>query len=141
MLSQPGQKKIKYEGHSRTKVYVEEAEECIAEVVLAKVPSIGFRDRRHYEQLYREQEHGLEALAHSHSPIDTRNPLDDDVPTTAANMSPPISPVRAEAPALPVRRQTVDGLGVISRSPTDDSTGRASEFATFPGPRNSVAMG
>lgn len=141
MLSQPGQKKIKYEGHSQTKVYVEEAEECIAEVVLATVPSVGFRDRRHYEQMYQEQEHGLEALSQSHSPNDTRNPLGDDVPTTAANLSPPISPVRAEAPTSPVRRQTVDDLGVISRSPSDDSTQRASGFATFPGLKDSAAMG
>lgn len=131
MISRPGRLKCTWNGKSRTKVYVEEADACIDEVTLSTVPSVGFRDRRHYEQLYQEQE----ASDNSQGLGESQHPPESDVPTTAATYTPlSITDNIEQVPALRTGQQTVDDLGTISRSPGNDS--RA--FATFPRPTRNI---
>ncbi|KAH9476315.1 Sphingolipid long chain base-responsive protein PIL1 [Psilocybe cubensis] len=49
-ITQPGLPRSLYYGQSKTENLVAEAGRCINEVVLSTVPSVGARDRRHYEQ-------------------------------------------------------------------------------------------
>ncbi|KAF8147991.1 hypothetical protein B0H34DRAFT_803134 [Crassisporium funariophilum] len=49
-LSQPGLPRSLYYGHGKTESLVAEAHRCINEVTLSTVASVGFRDRRQYDE-------------------------------------------------------------------------------------------
>ncbi|KIM38523.1 hypothetical protein M413DRAFT_447754 [Hebeloma cylindrosporum] len=50
-ITQPGLPRSLYYGHSKTEGFVSEASQRINEVTLSGVPTVGFRDRRQYDQV------------------------------------------------------------------------------------------
>ena len=158
-ISQPGLPRPLYYGHSQTENYTAETHRLINEVQLSTVPSVGFRDRRQYEQ--RPQE--VSGYQPTNDDLSTNNWAAPDVnrqqslppnndyssqrgfgggepgsPISANYSSPPTLNTVLQPPSNfypEQQQQAVDDFGMNSRSPGFmDNAGAASSgrFATFP---------
>ncbi|PPQ78454.1 hypothetical protein CVT25_011849 [Psilocybe cyanescens] len=101
-VTQPGLPRSLYYGQSKTENLVAEASRCINEVVLSTVPSVGSRDRRHYEQSFSDAPQQQQEL-----PSQADYPPNS--PTGAWNEAKP-------QPPAPMQPTTSDYLGNTQRA-------------------------